>query len=92
MTNVTTFDRVALASVIATANRLAKNGVSEMTEKLSTYDPATALVDDEEIAFFMADAVETDDSAYIARARDAVARVMQVVKISAKKGPLSESE
>ena len=40
----------------------------------------------------MADAVETGDSAYIARARDAVARAMQVVKISDKKGPLSGSE
>jgi DNA-binding phage protein len=33
-----------------------------MTEKLIAYDPAAALVDDEEIAFFMADAVETGDS------------------------------
>ena len=63
-----------------------------MTEKLTTYDPATALVDDEEIAFFMADAVETGDSAYLARARDTVARAMKVVKISDKKGPLSGSE
>lgn len=63
-----------------------------MTEKLIAYDPAAALVDDEEIAFFMADAVETGDSAYIARARDAVARAMKVVKISNKKGPLSESQ
>lgn len=63
-----------------------------MTEKLIAYDPAAALVDDEEIAFFMADAVETGDSAYIARARDAVARAKKVVKISNKKGPLSGSE
>lgn len=63
-----------------------------MNEKLIAYDPAGALVDDEEIAFFMADAVETGDSAYIARARDAVARAKKVVKTSNKKGPLSGSE
>jgi len=33
-----------------------------MTENLTTYDPVTALVDDEEIAFFMADALETGDA------------------------------
>lgn len=36
--------------------------------KLTRYDPATALVDDEEIAVFMADALETGDAAYIAKA------------------------
>ena len=45
-----------------------------MTEKLTSYDPAAALVDDEEIAFFMADAFETGDSAYIAKALGLVAR------------------
>ena len=45
-----------------------------MTEKLTTYDPAAALVDDEEIAFFMADAFETGDAAYIAKAVGIVAR------------------
>ena len=45
-----------------------------MIEKLTTYDPATALVDDEEIAFFMADAFETGDAAYIAKALGVVAR------------------
>ena len=63
-----------------------------MTEKLIAYDPAAALVDDEEIAFFMADAVETGDSAYIARARNAVARAKKVVKTSDKNGSLSGSE
>lgn len=38
-----------------------------MNEKLIAYDPAVALVDDEEMAFFMADAVETGDSAYAQR-------------------------
>ena len=45
-----------------------------MTEKLTTYDPAAALVDDEEIAFFLADAFETGDAAYIAKAVGVVAR------------------
>ena len=63
-----------------------------MKEKLIAYDPAAALVDDEEIAFFMADAVETGDSAHIARARDAVARAKKVVKTSDKNGSLLGSE
>src|SRR5690606_1054111 len=50
------------------------NGANKMTEKLTTYDPATALVGDEEIAFFMADAFETGDAAYIARALGVGAR------------------
>jgi probable addiction module antidote protein len=45
-----------------------------MTEKLTTYDPANALVDDEEIAFFMADSLETGDAAYIAKALGVVSR------------------
>ena len=49
-----------------------------MAEKLTTYDPAAALVDDEEIAFFIADAFETSDSAYIAKALDVVARAQAV--------------
>ena len=32
-----------------------------MAEKLTTYDPAAALVDDEEIATFMANAFEKTD-------------------------------
>jgi DNA-binding phage protein len=35
--------------------------------KLTQYDPALALVDDEEIAVFMADALETGDAADIAK-------------------------
>jgi probable addiction module antidote protein len=45
-----------------------------MIEKLTTYDPAVVLVDDEEITFFMADAFETGDSAFIAKALGVVAR------------------
>jgi probable addiction module antidote protein len=46
-----------------------------MAEKLTSYDPAAALVDDEEIAFFVADAFETGDSAYVAEVLEVVARV-----------------
>ena len=55
------------------------NGVKSTVAKLTTYDPVAALVDDEEIAFFMADAFETGDSAYIAKALDVVARAKVVL-------------
>lgn len=55
-----------------------------MTEKLTTYDPATALVDDEEIAFFMADALETGDAAYVAKALGVVARAQGMIEIAQK--------
>jgi probable addiction module antidote protein len=45
-----------------------------MIEKLTTYDPAVALVDDTEIAFFMAEAFETGDASYIAKCVGVVAR------------------
>lgn len=62
-----------------------------MTEKLITYDPAVALVDDEEITFFMADASEIGDSAYIAKALGVVARakgMLGIVKDAELPGPL----
>lgn len=62
------------------------NGVNKMIEKLTTYDPATALVDDEEIAFFMADAFETGDAAYIAKALGVVARAKGMTEIAKKTG------
>jgi probable addiction module antidote protein len=55
-----------------------------MTEKLTTYDPATALVDDEEIAFFMADALETGDAAYVAKALCVVTRAKGMTEIAQK--------
>ncbi len=57
-----------------------------MTKQLTTYDPATALVDQEEIAFFMADAFETGDAAYIAKALGVVARAKGMTEISQKTG------
>ncbi|MCX4182124.1 addiction module antidote protein [Enterobacter sp. HSTU-ASh6] len=54
--------------------------------KLTPYDPAIALVDDEEIAVFMADALETGDSAYIAKALGVIARAKGMSTISQKTG------
>ncbi len=53
--------------------------------KLTPYDPANALVDDEEIAVFMADALETGDSAYIAKALGVIARAKGMSTISCKR-------
>ncbi|KFD25167.1 MAG: putative addiction module antidote protein [Yokenella regensburgei] len=54
--------------------------------KLTQYDPALALVNDEEAAAFMADAFETGDAAYIARALGVVARAKGMTKIAAQTG------
>ena len=54
--------------------------------KLTSYDPANALVDDEEIAVFMADALETGDSAYIAKALGVIARAKGMLTISQQTG------
>lgn len=54
--------------------------------KLTPYDPANALVDDEEIAVFMADALETGDSIYIAKALGVVARAKGMSHIAEQTG------
>jgi probable addiction module antidote protein len=59
---------------------------SSTMKKLTQYDPATALVDDEEIAVFMADALETGDAAYIAKALGVVARAKGMANIAAETG------
>jgi probable addiction module antidote protein len=61
-------------------------GVKIMTDKLSTYDPAAALVTDEEAAFFMADALETGDAGYIANALGIIARAKGMSQIAAQTG------
>jgi probable addiction module antidote protein len=53
-----------------------------MTETLTTYDPAAALVDDEEIAAFMADACETGDAGYITHALGIVERAKDMTRRS----------
>ena len=57
-----------------------------MIEKLNLYDPAAALVDDEEIAFFMSDALATGDAAFIAKALGVVARAKGMAEIASKTG------
>ena len=57
-----------------------------MVEKLTTYDPAAALVDDEEIAAFMADAFESGDASYIAHALGTVARAKGMTQIASQTG------
>jgi probable addiction module antidote protein len=57
-----------------------------MAEKLTDFDPAAALVNDEEIAFFMADAFETGDAAFIAKALGVVARAKGMAQIAGETG------
>ncbi len=57
-----------------------------MTEKFTKYDPANALETDEDIAFFMADALETGDSGYIANALGIVARAKGMAQIAEETG------
>ncbi len=57
-----------------------------MVEQLSTYDPAVALDSAEAIAVFMADAFETGDAAYIAKALGVVARAKGMTQIAVKTG------
>ena len=45
-----------------------------MTEPIHDYDPADSLVDSETVAVFLADAYETGDAAYIAKAVRIAAR------------------
>ncbi|WMY74139.1 putative addiction module antidote protein [Buttiauxella selenatireducens] len=54
--------------------------------EFTTYDPAEALVDDEEIAFFIADALETGDAAYIAKALGVVARAKGMTDVATETG------
>jgi len=60
--------------------------VRSMAERLTDYDPAAALVDDEEIAAFLADALETGDVAFIAKSLGVVARAKGMAEIAAQTG------
>jgi probable addiction module antidote protein len=57
-----------------------------MVEKLTDYDPAAALVDDAEIAAFLADALETGDVAFVAKSLGAVARAKGMAEIARQTG------
>jgi probable addiction module antidote protein len=57
-----------------------------MAEKLYDYDPADALRSDEAIEIFLADAFESGDARYIARAVGVVARAKGMTKIARETG------
>ena len=57
-----------------------------MTEQVYEYDPATALESEEEIAVFLADALETGDSAYVAKALGVVARAKGMTELARQTG------
>jgi probable addiction module antidote protein len=57
-----------------------------VTEKLTTYDPAVALVDDTEMAFFMAEALATGDASYIAKCVGIIARAKGMADVAAETG------
>ena len=57
-----------------------------MAEKLTEYDPAAALFDDEEVAAFLSDALETGDAAFIAKSIGVVARARGMAEIASRTG------
>ncbi len=57
-----------------------------MKEPVYDYDPAAALEDEENIAIFLADALETGDAAYIAKAMGVVARAKGMTELSRETG------
>lgn len=57
-----------------------------MADQLTNFDPAEALVDDEAVAVFMADAFESGDAGYIAHALGVVARAHGMTEIARKTG------
>jgi probable addiction module antidote protein len=57
-----------------------------MNEPLFDYDPASALNDPEAIAVFVADAFETGDAAYIAKAMGVVARAKGMTELARESG------
>lgn len=57
-----------------------------MTEILYDYDPAQVLDGPEAIAIFLADALDTGDSAYIAKAMGVVARAKGMTELAKETG------
>jgi probable addiction module antidote protein len=55
-------------------------------EKLTSYDPAEDLMSDEAIAIFMAEALQTNDVAYISHALGVVARAKGMAQIAGETG------
>jgi probable addiction module antidote protein len=63
-----------------------EDGEKTMAERFTDYDPAAALVSDEEIAAFMADAFETGDASFIAKSLGVVARAKGMAQIASQTG------
>lgn len=57
-----------------------------MNETIYDYDPAAALDSDEAIAIFLADALETGDAAFIAKAMGVVARAKGMTALASETG------
>ncbi|CAI8982105.1 addiction module antidote protein [Pseudomonas zeae] len=57
-----------------------------MTELIYDYDPAQALDGPEAIAVFLADALDTGDAAYIAKAMGVVARAKGMTELAKETG------
>lgn len=57
-----------------------------MSEPLYNYDPAAALDSPEAISVFMADALETGNTAYIAKALGVVARAKGMTELARETG------
>ena len=57
-----------------------------MSDKIFDYDPAAALENEEAIAVFLADALETGDSVYIAKAMGVVARAKGMSELARETG------
>lgn len=55
-------------------------------EKFTDYDPARALETEEDIALFIADAFETENAAYIAKALGVAARAKGMAQIAKETG------
>lgn len=53
-----------------------------MSDKIYDYDPAAALENDEAIALFLADALETGDATYVAKAMGIVARAKGMTELA----------
>lgn len=57
-----------------------------MSDKIYEYDPSAALENEEAIAVFLTDALETGDSAYIAKAMGVIARAKGMTELARETG------
>ena len=62
------------------------NKPKQVSDKLIDYDPASALVNDEEMAFFVTDAFETGDARHIASALGVAARAKGMTRVAKQTG------